>query len=91
MRERINATLDKLEKAILKEMDELKASWDASLKFDVDTCSRLRTELTRLSIAMQEVGKKDKELAFIAHQKNKEMIKQVDIYLNNIQHKQKFL
>ncbi|KAH3823227.1 hypothetical protein DPMN_125026 [Dreissena polymorpha] len=85
MRERINATLDKLEKVTLKELDELKASWNVSLKFDVDTCSRLRTELTRLSDAMLEIGKKNEELAFIglAHQKSEEMIKQVDTYLKN--------
>ncbi|XP_052267088.1 uncharacterized protein LOC127868936 isoform X2 [Dreissena polymorpha] len=82
MRRQINAHLDELEKATLKEMDELKASWNASLKFDVDTCSRLHTELTRLSDAIQEIGKKNKELAFIAHQKSEEMIKQVDKYLN---------
>ncbi|XP_052275453.1 uncharacterized protein LOC127874845 isoform X2 [Dreissena polymorpha] len=82
-RERINASLDELEKATLKEMDEVKASWNASLKFDVDTCSRLYTELTCLSDAIQEIGKKNKELAFIARQKSEEMIKQADKYLNN--------
>ncbi|KAH3799572.1 hypothetical protein DPMN_153183 [Dreissena polymorpha] len=35
-RERINAALDELEKATLKEMDEVQASWNACLKFDVD-------------------------------------------------------
>ncbi|KAH3873125.1 hypothetical protein DPMN_036351 [Dreissena polymorpha] len=83
MRDRINATLDKLEKTTWEEMDELKASWNASLKFDIDSCFRLRTELTRLSDAIKEIGKKNKELAFIAHQKSEEMVKQVDKYLNN--------
>ncbi|XP_052275457.1 uncharacterized protein LOC127874845 isoform X6 [Dreissena polymorpha] len=82
-RERINASLDELEKATLMEMDEVKASLNASLKFDVDTCSRLCTELTRLSGSIQEIGKKDKDLAFIAHQKSEEMIKQADKYQNN--------
>ncbi|KAH3873114.1 hypothetical protein DPMN_036340 [Dreissena polymorpha] len=82
MRKRINDTLDKLEETTLKEMDELNASWNASLKFDVDTCSRLRTELTCLCDAIKKIGKKNKELAFIAHQKSEEMIKQVDKYLN---------
>ncbi|KAH3852001.1 hypothetical protein DPMN_094490 [Dreissena polymorpha] len=82
-RERINASLDELEKATLKEMDEVKASWNASLKFDVDICSRLYTGITRLNDAIQEIGKKNKELAFIAHQKSEEMIKQADKYLNN--------
>ncbi|KAH3851953.1 uncharacterized protein LOC127874844 [Dreissena polymorpha] len=82
-RERINASLDELEKATLKEMEEVKASWNASLKFDVDTCSRLRTELTRLSDSIQEIGKKNEELAFIARLKSEELIKQADKYLNN--------
>ncbi|KAH3779131.1 hypothetical protein DPMN_180610 [Dreissena polymorpha] len=83
MRDRINATLDKLEKTTLEEMNELKTSWNASLKFDVDTCSRLRTELTRLNDAIRNIGKKNKELAFIAQQKSEEMVKQVEKYLNN--------
>ncbi|KAH3851989.1 hypothetical protein DPMN_094478 [Dreissena polymorpha] len=82
-RERINASLDELEKATLKEMDKVKASLNASLKFDVDTCSRLHTELTCLSDAIQEIGKNNKELAFIARQKSEELIKQADKYLNN--------
>ncbi|KAH3799557.1 hypothetical protein DPMN_153168 [Dreissena polymorpha] len=44
--ERINAALDELEKATLKEMDEVQASWNACLKFDVDKCSRLHTVRT---------------------------------------------
>ncbi|XP_052231849.1 uncharacterized protein LOC127845155 [Dreissena polymorpha] len=83
MREKINSTLDKLEKAALKEMDEVKASWNASLKFDVDACSSLHTKLTRLNNALQETGTKNAELAFIAYQKSAEMLKQVDKYMNN--------
>ncbi|XP_052284810.1 uncharacterized protein LOC127881167 isoform X2 [Dreissena polymorpha] len=83
MRERINSTLDKLEKATMKEMDEVKASWNASLKFYVDTCSGLCTKLTHLNDARLEIGEKNKDLAFLAHQKSEEMIKKVDKYLNN--------
>ncbi|KAH3851456.1 hypothetical protein DPMN_093938 [Dreissena polymorpha] len=83
MREQINAALDELEKATLKEMDEGKASWNTSLKFDIDSCSRLHTELTHFSDAIKEIGKKNEELAFIAHQKSKVMLKHVEKYLNN--------
>ncbi|KAH3710262.1 uncharacterized protein LOC127857157 [Dreissena polymorpha] len=83
LRERINDTLDKLEKTTLKELDEVKASWNASFNFDVDACSRLRTKLTCLNDALQETGKKNAELAFIAYQKSTELFKQVEKYLNN--------
>ncbi|KAH3851933.1 hypothetical protein DPMN_094420 [Dreissena polymorpha] len=83
MRKRINATLDELEKTTLKELDEVKASWNASFKFDVDACSRLRIKLTHLNQTLQETGKKNAELAFIAYQKSAQMLKQVDKYLNN--------
>ncbi|XP_052271641.1 uncharacterized protein LOC127872348 [Dreissena polymorpha] len=82
VRQKINAALDKLEKTTLKEMDEVKAVLYASLKSDADECFRFRTELTRLSEAIQEAGKKSKELTFIAYQKSEEMIKQADRCLN---------
>ncbi|KAH3889997.1 hypothetical protein DPMN_014064 [Dreissena polymorpha] len=83
MREKINSALGKLEMTTLKEMDEVKAILNATLMFDIDTCSRLRTELTRLSGAIQEIGETNEELALIARQKSEEMIQQADKYLYN--------
>ncbi|XP_052248284.1 uncharacterized protein LOC127856230 [Dreissena polymorpha] len=87
-RQTINKILDKIEKNTIQELDDKISSLKVSIKTDVDNCSKLKNELTRLSNSIHDIIEKAKaELTFIASKKCWEKIKQSQSYLkeNSIQ------
>ncbi|XP_052248283.1 uncharacterized protein LOC127856229 isoform X2 [Dreissena polymorpha] len=87
-RQTINIILDKIEKNTIKELDNKMNSLKASVKTDIDNCSKLKNELKRLSDAIHDIVDKGKaELTFIASNKCLELVKQSEIYLkeNSVQ------
>ncbi|XP_052234229.1 tripartite motif-containing protein 66-like [Dreissena polymorpha] len=71
VRQKLNASLDELEKVTIKELEDARTAMKDSLKIDVDNCIRLKDELKQLTEAVQELDdKKNKEeLSFIAGRK----------------------
>ncbi|KAH3776091.1 hypothetical protein DPMN_177504 [Dreissena polymorpha] len=81
-RQKINAILDKIEKNTIKELDDKMTTLKASLKTDLDNCSKLKNELKHLSDAIHDIVDKGKaELSFIASMKCLEKIRQSETYL----------
>ncbi|KAH3876891.1 hypothetical protein DPMN_000742 [Dreissena polymorpha] len=82
MRKQLNATLDKLENATLKELDEIRSTLQASLKRDIENCSKLKDELHQLGGAIFSLSEKSKkEIEFIASMKCREKIQESETYL----------
>ena len=82
LRKLFNAVLDELENTTLKEMDEIRTTLQASLKKDVDNCSRLKDELQQLGEAVQGLNEKSKkEIQFIASRKCLDKIQESESYL----------
>ncbi|KAH3768151.1 hypothetical protein DPMN_169363 [Dreissena polymorpha] len=87
-RQTINTILDKIEKNTIKELDDKMTTLKASLKTDMDNCSKLKNELKQLSDAIHDIVDKGKsELIFIASKKCLEKIRQSETYLreNSVQ------
>ena len=62
--------MDELENTSLKELDEIRSTFQTHLKENVDNCSRLKDELQQLEVAGQGIGdKSNKEIEFIARMK----------------------
>ncbi|KAH3718406.1 hypothetical protein DPMN_061210 [Dreissena polymorpha] len=81
-RQKINTILDEIEKNTVKELDDKMTILKASIKTDVDNCSKVNNELNRLSDAMHDILDKGKvELLFIASKKCLEKVKQSETYL----------
>ncbi|KAH3750190.1 hypothetical protein DPMN_184709 [Dreissena polymorpha] len=81
-RQKINAILDKIEQNTIKELEDKMTSLRASVKTNVDNCSKLQNKLKRLSDTMHEIVDKGKaELSFIASKKCLEKNKQSEAYL----------
>ncbi|XP_052215213.1 uncharacterized protein LOC127833805 [Dreissena polymorpha] len=82
MRKKLNAALDKLENATLKELDEIRTTLETSLKKEVDNCSRLKDKLEQLGEAVQGLHDKNKkEMEFIASRKCQDKIQESESYL----------
>ncbi|KAH3776940.1 uncharacterized protein LOC127843632 [Dreissena polymorpha] len=82
MRDKLNAYLDELENATLKELDKIRTRFQTSLKKDVDICSRLKDELQELGEAVQGLcDKSKKEMEFIAGWKCLDKIQECETYL----------
>ncbi|KAH3777676.1 uncharacterized protein LOC127845310 [Dreissena polymorpha] len=65
-RQTLNATLDELEKKTIKELVDIRNGLQASLKADVDYCTKLKNDLKQLTEAAHDLGDKNKkELEFI--------------------------
>ncbi|KAH3719300.1 uncharacterized protein LOC127854993 [Dreissena polymorpha] len=76
-RQKINAILDNMEKATIKDLDDKMKILKAALKTDSDKCSKLKHELTCLSDAIHDIiNKSEFELILIASNKCMERIKQ---------------
>ncbi|KAH3824504.1 hypothetical protein DPMN_126341 [Dreissena polymorpha] len=87
-RKKINTMLDEIEKTTIKELDAEMTTLKASLKTDLDNCSKLKNELKHLSDAIHDIVDKSKaELSFIASKKCLEKIRQSETYLkeNSVQ------
>ncbi|XP_052251315.1 uncharacterized protein LOC127858319 [Dreissena polymorpha] len=83
-RARIDAYLDELEKASLKELDKIRTTLQTSLKKDVDNCSRLKDELQQLGEAVQGLcNKSTKEMEFIANRKCLDKIQECETYMKD--------
>ncbi|XP_052235686.1 uncharacterized protein LOC127847672 isoform X4 [Dreissena polymorpha] len=81
-RQKINTILDKIEQNTIKELEDKMTSLRASVKTNVDNCSKLQNKLKRLSDTIHEIVDKGKaELSFIASKKCLEKIKQSEAYL----------
>ncbi|KAH3718635.1 hypothetical protein DPMN_061441 [Dreissena polymorpha] len=81
-RQNMNSILDAIEKTTVKELDDKMTSLKASLKTDVDNCSKLYNELKLLGDAIHDIVDKGKvELSFIASKKCLEKIKHSETYL----------
>ncbi|KAH3853410.1 uncharacterized protein LOC127875279 [Dreissena polymorpha] len=82
LRKKLNAALDELEKTTLKELDEIRATLQTSLKKNVDNCTRLKDELKQLSEAVNALcDKSKKEIEFIAKRKCLDKIMESEAYL----------
>ncbi|XP_052220540.1 uncharacterized protein LOC127837456 isoform X1 [Dreissena polymorpha] len=82
LRKKLNAALDELEKTTLKELDEIRATLQTSLKKDVDDCTRLKDELKQLSEAVNALcDKSKKEIEYIASRKCLDKIQESEAYL----------
>ncbi|KAH3824495.1 uncharacterized protein LOC127832611 [Dreissena polymorpha] len=82
-RKKINTMLDEIEKTTVKELDAEMTTLKASLKTDLDNCSKLKNELKHLSDAIHDIVDKSKaELSFIASWKCQEKIRQSESYLS---------
>ncbi|KAH3799957.1 uncharacterized protein LOC127839332 [Dreissena polymorpha] len=82
LRKKLNAALDELEKTTLKELDEIRTRLQASLKKDVDDCTRLKDELKQLSEAVNALCDKSKtEIEFVARRKCLDKIQEFEAYL----------
>ena len=82
VRHKLNAALDQLEKATLKELDNMGAALQASLKIDVDNCNKLKDKLKQLSEAVQDHADRSKaELSFIVERKCMDKILESEVYL----------
>ncbi|KAH3768200.1 hypothetical protein DPMN_169412 [Dreissena polymorpha] len=87
-RQKINTILDKIEKNTIKELEDKMTTLKASLKTDLDNCSKLKNELKHLSDAIHDIVDKGKaELSFIASKKCLEKNRQSETYLkvNSVQ------
>ncbi|KAH3707802.1 hypothetical protein DPMN_067218 [Dreissena polymorpha] len=83
-RARIDAYLDELENASLKELDKIRTTLQTSLKKDVDNCSRLKDELQQLGEAVQDLcNKSTKEMEFIANRKCLDKIQECETYMKD--------
>ncbi|KAH3750258.1 uncharacterized protein LOC127847675 [Dreissena polymorpha] len=81
-RQKINTILDEIEKTTLKELEDKMTSLKASVNTNVDNCSKLKNELTRLRDTIHDIVDKGKaELSFIASKKCLEKINQSETYL----------
>ncbi|XP_052255542.1 uncharacterized protein LOC127861180 isoform X2 [Dreissena polymorpha] len=81
-RQEINTILDEIEKNTIQELDGKMTSLRASVKTNVDNCSKLQNELKRLSDTIHDIVDKGKaELSFIASKKCLEKINQSETYL----------
>ncbi|XP_052252512.1 uncharacterized protein LOC127859294 [Dreissena polymorpha] len=81
-RKKINAALDELENATLKELDEVRTTLQTSLKKDVDNCNRFKDELQQLGEAVQGLcDKSKKEMELIASRKCLDKIQQSESFL----------
>ncbi|KAH3738053.1 hypothetical protein DPMN_044658 [Dreissena polymorpha] len=72
----------------MKELDDKMTSLKASIKTDIDNCSKLKNEIEQLNDAVHGIVDKDKaELTFIASKKCLEKVKQSETYLkeNSVQ------
>ncbi|XP_052219463.1 uncharacterized protein LOC127836865 [Dreissena polymorpha] len=82
MRKKLNASLDALEIATKKELDEIRTTLQTALKKDVDKCSKLKDELKQLSEAVNVLcDKSNKEIKFIASRKCLDKIQESESYL----------
>ncbi|XP_052265799.1 uncharacterized protein LOC127868186 isoform X1 [Dreissena polymorpha] len=82
MRQKLNAALDKLENATLKDLGEYRAALQTSLKKDIYNCSRLKDELQQLSEAVQDLVEMSKhDLEFIASRKCLHKIQESETFL----------
>ncbi|XP_052230959.1 uncharacterized protein LOC127844604 isoform X3 [Dreissena polymorpha] len=83
-RQKINTIFDKIEKNTIKELDDKMTSLKASLKTDLDNCSKLKNELKQLSDAIHDIVDKGKaDLSFIASKKCLEKSMQSETYLKD--------
>ncbi|KAH3750225.1 hypothetical protein DPMN_184744 [Dreissena polymorpha] len=81
-RKRINIILDEMEKTTLKELEDKMMCLKASVNTNVENCSKLQTELKRLSDTIHDIVDKGKaELSFIASKKCLQKINQSETYL----------
>ncbi|XP_052235695.1 uncharacterized protein LOC127847674 isoform X5 [Dreissena polymorpha] len=81
-RQKINTILDEIEKTTLKELEDKMTSLKASVNTNVDNCSKLQNELTRLRDTIHDIVDKGKaELSFIASKKCLQKINQSETYL----------
>ncbi|KAH3792061.1 hypothetical protein DPMN_145551 [Dreissena polymorpha] len=81
-RKKLNAALDELENATLKELDEIRTTLQTSLKKDMANCNRLKDELKQLSEAVNVLCEKSKkEIEFIASRKSLDKIQESKTYL----------
>ncbi|KAH3771686.1 hypothetical protein DPMN_173014 [Dreissena polymorpha] len=72
----------------MKELDDKLTSLKATVKTDVDNCSRLKHELTRLNDSVNDiVDNRKEELTFIASKKCLEKLRQSETYVkkNSVQ------
>ncbi|KAH3806106.1 uncharacterized protein LOC127834645 [Dreissena polymorpha] len=82
VRHKLNAALDELEKATLKELDDMRTALQASLSKDVDNSNNLKDELTQLSEAVHHLENRSKaELSFIVERKGLGKILESEVYL----------
>ncbi|KAH3749898.1 uncharacterized protein LOC127847746 [Dreissena polymorpha] len=83
-RQKINTILDNIEQNTIKELEDKMTSLKASIKTNVDNCSKLQNELKRLSDTIHDIVDKGKaELSFIASKKCVEKINQSETYLTD--------
>ncbi|KAH3750010.1 hypothetical protein DPMN_184526 [Dreissena polymorpha] len=81
-RQKINTILDNIEQNTIKELEDKMTSLKASIKTNVDNCSKLKNELKRLSDTIHDIVDKGKaELSFIASTKCLKKINQSETYL----------
>ncbi|KAH3792039.1 hypothetical protein DPMN_145528 [Dreissena polymorpha] len=81
-RKKLNAALDELENATLKELDEIRTTLQTSLKKDMAYCNRLKDELKQLSEAVNVLCEKSKkEMEFIASRKSLDKLQESKTYL----------
>ncbi|KAH3736068.1 hypothetical protein DPMN_042628 [Dreissena polymorpha] len=83
-REKLNAALDVLEKATLKELDEMRTTLQTSLKNDVDNCRKMTDKLKKIIEAATVTvlcDKSRKEMEFIASRKCLDRIQESESYL----------
>ncbi|XP_052235683.1 uncharacterized protein LOC127847672 isoform X1 [Dreissena polymorpha] len=81
-RQKINTILDEIENTTLKELEDKMTTLKASVNTNVDNCSKLQNELTRLRDTIHDIVDKGKaELSFIASKKCLEKINQSETYL----------
>ncbi|KAH3735911.1 hypothetical protein DPMN_042472 [Dreissena polymorpha] len=70
MRQKLNAALDVLENATLKELDEMRATLQTLLKNDVDNSRKMTDKLKKIIEAVTVLShKSEKEMEFVASRK----------------------